>query len=52
MTWDVFTCLFQEQCLGDAIRDLHQTQFENLTQGNMSVLEYENEFDRLVRYVS
>lgn len=51
MTSDLFTRLFQEQYLGDAVQDLRQTQFDNLTQGSMSVLEYENEFSHLVRYV-
>lgn len=37
--------------IGDVVRDLRLTQFENLSQNNISMLEYENEFDRLVRYV-
>lgn len=30
MTWSMFTGLFQEQYLSDAIWDLRQTQFENI----------------------
>lgn len=40
-----------KQYIGDEVRDLHQMQFDNLTENNMTVLEYENEFDCLVRYV-
>lgn len=49
MTWDEFTRLLMKQYIGDALRDVRQTQFDNLAQNNMTVLQYENEFDCLVR---
>lgn len=51
MTWNVFTQLFMEQYIGDVVRDLCRTPFDNLVQNNMSVLEYGNKFDCLVKYV-
>lgn len=51
MTCDEFTQLFMEQYVGDAVKDLRQKQFDNFAQNNMTILEYENEFDHLVRYV-
>lgn len=52
MTWGTFTQLFQGKLIGDAIRNLRQTEFDNLAQRSLGVLEYEHEFDYLVRYVS
>lgn len=51
ISWDEFTRLFMEQYIGDAVKDLRQTQFDNLAQNNMTILDYENEFDCLVRHV-
>lgn len=46
MTRSAFGQLFQDQFIGEAVRDVRQTQFDDLTQGNLSVLGYEHEFDR------
>lgn len=50
MTWEEFSDLFHQQFVGDATRDLCQTEFDTLRQDARSVAEYEQEFDRLIHY--
>lgn len=52
MTWVEFSAMFHERWLGYAIHDSRQIEFNRVTQSTRTVAEYEQEFHRLVHYVS
>ena len=50
VTWDFFVKEFHQKFITDAYREIRWKQFLNLRQRNMTVAEYEKEFNRLSKY--
>jgi RNA-splicing ligase RtcB len=50
ITWELFKQKFREAHVPTSIVELMKKEFENLSQGNMYVLKYMGEFNRLSRY--
>ena len=50
MTWAQFKGAFFEKYFPQCVRDRKVTEFEQLKQGTMSVVEYESKFTELARY--
>ncbi|XP_061993237.1 uncharacterized protein LOC133711082, partial [Rosa rugosa] len=51
LTWDGFVRLFREKYFPASVREKLEREFLSLTQGKMTVTEYEAEFSRLYRFV-
>ncbi|XP_012453152.1 uncharacterized protein LOC105775168 [Gossypium raimondii] len=52
VTWDLFQKEFQKKYIGEMYIEEKKQEFLVLKQGNMSILDYEQEFSRLSRYAS
>ncbi|KAE8693084.1 UDP-Glycosyltransferase superfamily protein isoform 1 [Hibiscus syriacus] len=50
LTWDLFKTRFRSRYIGERYLQERRQEFQNLEQGNMSVMDYEVEFIRLSRY--
>ncbi|MQL70071.1 hypothetical protein Taro_002364 [Colocasia esculenta] len=51
VTWDEFTCLFKAKFIPEHVQDKMGQEFLSLTEGSMSVQEYEARFVELLKYV-
>ena len=52
MTWTEFEELFNEKYFSESIRHIKEVEFVKLTQGNMTVSQYEVKFAELSRFPS
>ena len=52
MFWDEFVRLFRAKFVPEHIQDRMEQEFLSLTQGSMTVLEYEARFAELSKYAS
>ncbi|KAE8667313.1 Kinesin-3 [Hibiscus syriacus] len=50
LTWDLFKTRFRSRYIGERYLQERRQEFQNLEQGNMSVMDYEVDFIRLSRY--
>ncbi|MQL74371.1 hypothetical protein Taro_006726 [Colocasia esculenta] len=50
VAWDAFVRLFQAKLVPEHIQDKMEQEFISLTQGSMTVLEYEARFSELSKY--
>ncbi len=50
LKWSDFEKKFKQEYISEAAQDQRRIQFENLTQGEMSVQEYEQRCNSLIRY--
>ena len=49
-TWEDFVRLFKAKYIPEHVQDKMEQEFLSLTQGSMTVLEYEARFTELARY--
>lgn len=50
MRWDMVATLFHDRWIRYSTRDNLHVEFDTLDQGNLSVTEYRQKFERLVQY--